>query len=115
MEMTAAAFELVVGEALDRIPLNLAAFLDNVVIFIEDEPPATEPDLLGLYHGVPLTERSTFYAGVLPDQITIFRRPTLDMCDSLDEVVEEVGITVIHEIAHHFGLDDDRLHELGYG
>ena len=73
-----------------------------------------DPDLLGVYDGTPLTERGQGYTMALPDRITIFRDPTLRMCESEEEVVEEVRITVVHEIAHHFGIDDDRLHELGY-
>jgi predicted Zn-dependent protease with MMP-like domain len=108
-------FEDLVAIALDEIPAELAALVDNLVIVVADEPPADAPDLLGLYEGVPLTERGTGYAGVLPDRITIYRRPTLRICESLDDVIDEVHITVVHEIAHHFGIDDDRLHELGYG
>ena len=108
-------FEDLVAEALDQVPLELARLVDNVVIVVEDEAPADAPDLLGLYEGVPLTERDHWYAGVLPDQITIYRKPILRICVSPQDVVEEVHITVVHEIAHHFGIDDDRLHELGYG
>ena len=107
-------FEQLVGEALDTIPAELAALLDNVVVLIEDDAPAEDPDLLGLYSGIPLTERGGWYAGALPDTVTIFRNPTLRMCESLDDVVEEVQITVVHELAHHFGIDDERLHELGW-
>lgn len=112
--MSAAGFEELVGQALDQVPAELAGLIDNCVILVEDDPPADEPDLLGLYDGIPLTERGSDYAGVLPDRIFIFRLPTLAICDTVDEVVEEVHITVVHEIAHHFGIDDDRLHELGY-
>ena len=112
--MTRERFEELVAEALDRVPAELAALIDNCVVLVEDEAPADDPDLLGLYDGTPLTERDTTYAGVLPDRITIFRNPTLDMCTSEAEVVDEVNITVVHEIAHHFGIDDDRLHDLGY-
>ncbi|QTE31233.1 metallopeptidase family protein [Pengzhenrongella sicca] len=113
--MTLAEFEDAVRDALDEIPEELAAQMDNVVVLVEDDPPADDPDLLGVYDGVPLTERGEFWAtGALPDRITIFRRPTLAMCDSREEVVEEVAVTVVHEIAHHFGIDDDRLHELGW-
>ena len=112
--MTRERFEELVAEALDRVPAELAALIDNCVVLVEDEAPADDPDLLGLYDGTPLTERDTTYAGVLPDRITIFRNPTLDMCTSEGEVVDEVNITVVHEIAHHFGIDDDRLHDLGY-
>ena len=107
-------FELLVGVALDRIPEELAGLMDNVIIVIEDDAPEDDPELLGLYTGIPLSERGTTYAGVLPDQITIFRNPTLEIAQTINEVVEEVEITVVHEIAHHFGIDDDRLHELGY-
>ena len=108
-------FERLVGEALDTLPPELAEKVDNLVVLIEAEPPAHDPDLLGLYEGVPLTERGQWYAGNLPDRVTIFRNPILEMCASEDEVVEEVRITVVHEVAHHFGIDDARLHKLGYG
>ncbi len=107
-------FEELVAEALDTLPPDLARLIDNVVVVVEDDAPEDDPDLLGLYSGIPLTERGTWYAGVLPDRITIYRLPTLAMCETVEEVVEEVEITVVHEIAHHFGIDDDRLHELGY-
>jgi len=107
-------FEDAVGDALDGIPPDLARLMDNVVILVEDDAPADDPELLGLYEGTPLTERDDTWAGSLPDRITIFRNPTLGMCGSRDEVVEEVQVTVVHEIAHHFGIDDDRLHELGW-
>jgi predicted Zn-dependent protease with MMP-like domain len=107
-------FAELVEAAFDAIPAELTAQLDNVALFIEDAPPAEEPDLLGWYDGVALTERDTTYGGVLPDRIVIYRSSTLDVCESEADVVREVGITVAHEIAHHFGIDDDRLHELGY-
>ena len=112
--MSRERFEELVSDALDRVPPELAGLMSNVVVLVEDEPPPDDPDLLGLYDGTPLTERDSTYAGVLPDRILIFRNPTLDMCESEEEVVKEVHITVVHEIAHHFGIDDDRLHELGY-
>lgn len=107
-------FEELVGDALDLIPPNLAAAIDNVVVLVADHHP-DEPDVLGLYEGIALTERDTTYAGVLPDTITIFRDPLLEMCEDEEHLVEEVAITVVHELAHHFGIDDDRLHELGWG
>lgn len=107
-------FEALVADALDTIPAQLARLMDNVVVVVEDHAPADDPELLGLYSGTPLTERGTWYAGSLPDQITIFRQPTLQICQSLEDVVAEVRITVVHEVAHHFGIDDDRLHELGW-
>ena len=113
VNLTPEAFEDLVGRALDQLPPELAGLLDNVVVLVADEDP-DEPDLLGLYQGVPLTERGSSYAGALPDTVTIYRLPTLAMCESEEEVAEEVEITVVHELAHHFGIDDDRLAELGY-
>ncbi|WP_375432886.1 metallopeptidase family protein [uncultured Friedmanniella sp.] len=113
--MSAAAFEDLVRQALDDVPAELAALVDNCVILVEDFAPPGEPDLLGLYDGIPLTERGDQYGGVLPDRILLFRLPILAICDTEEDVVEEVHITVVHEIAHHFGIDDDRLHDLGYG
>ena len=114
IQVERAAFEDLVAAALDSIPVELTALMDNVVVVVEDDPPEDEPGLLGLYQGVPLTERGFAYFGALPDCITIYRNPTLAVCEDLDDVTEEVAITVVHEIAHHFGIDDDRLHELGY-
>ena len=113
--MSGERFDELVSDALDTVPAGLAALMDNVVVLVEDESPGDEPELLGVYDGTPLTERDGGYAGVLPDRITIFRGPTLRMCATEAEVVDEVRITVVHEIAHHFGIDDARLHELGYG
>ena len=112
--MSRERFEELVAEALDEVPAELAELIDNCVVLVEDDAPADDPDLLGLYDGTPLTERGGDYTMALPDRITIYRNPTLAMCEDEDEVVEEVNITVVHEIAHHFGIDDDRLHELGY-
>ena len=106
-------FDELVSDALDLIPPRLAAVMDNVVVLVADRHPE-EADLLGLYEGVALTERDSHYAGSLPDTITIYRDALLDICDREDQVVDEVRITVVHEIAHHFGIDDDRLHELGW-
>ncbi len=115
VDMTREAFEEAVSDALDLVPPELAAQMQNVVVLVEDDAPADEPDLLGLYEGTPLTERDSWWAaGSLPDRITIYRHPTLAVCDSVQEVVEEVAVTVVHEIAHHFGIDDERLHELGW-
>lgn len=109
------AFDEAVADALDHVPAHLMDLLDNVVILVEDDPPADEPDLLGLYEGVPLSERDTSYAAVLPDHILIFRRPLKAICDSVAELVDQIGITVVHEIAHFFGIDDDELDDLGWG
>jgi predicted Zn-dependent protease with MMP-like domain len=112
--MSPERFDELVSDALDAIPQKLTAALDNVVVLVESRNPE-EPDILGLYEGTALTERDSHYAGSLPDTITIYRDALLDMCSSEDEVVDEVAITVVHEIAHHFGIDDERLHELGWG
>jgi len=115
VEMARARFEELVGDALDEVPPELMRLLDNVVILVQDDPPAGEPSLLGLYEGYALTDRGWDYAGVLPDRITIFRNPILAICETDDDVVEEVAVTVVHEIAHHFGIDDAKLHALGWG
>jgi predicted Zn-dependent protease with MMP-like domain len=113
--MSEERFEELVADALDTVPAGLTRLLDNVVILVEPESPAGEPELLGLYEGYALTSRTTNYGGVLPDRIMIFRNPILRMCHTETDVVREVRITVVHEIAHHFGIDDKRLHELGWG
>jgi predicted Zn-dependent protease with MMP-like domain len=114
MEATRAEFEELVSLALDGIPAELVELMNNVVVLIEDEPPADEPDLLGLYDGVPLTERDSSYTFLAPDRVFVFRGPLTRMCETSAELVEEVRITVVHEIAHHFGIDDEHLHDLGY-
>ncbi|MFF0144599.1 putative Zn-dependent protease with MMP-like domain [Amycolatopsis sulphurea] len=114
VEMPRSRFEVLVSEALDQVPAEFAAAMDNVVVLVEEHNDEA-PDILGLYHGVALTERTSHYGGVLPDRISIYREPILAMCENEDEVVEEVLITVVHELGHHFGLDDQRLHELGWG
>ena len=115
VEVTPERFEQLVEAAVNVIPDELARFIDNVAIVVEDEPPADDPNLLGLYEGVPITERDSWYIAALPDRIRIFRMPILRMCQTQAEVVREVYITVVHEIAHHFGIDDDTLHDLGVG
>ena len=112
--MSRARFEELVSAALDEIPPEFTAAMTNVVVLVEDRDPG-EPSLLGLYHGIALTERTSEYGGVLPDRIFIYREAILDICDTEDDVVDEVAITVVHEIAHHFGIDDERLHDLGWG
>ncbi len=115
VQMTSERFEELVSEALDQVPGELMDLLSNVVVLVADDSPPGEPDLLGLYEGHALTERGWDYSMVLPDRITIYRNPTLRVCHTEEEVVEEVAITVVHEIAHHFGIPDERLHELGWG
>lgn len=113
--MEPAEFDMLVDRALDELPDELAALVSNVVVLVEPEAPADDPDLLGLYDGVALTERAANHAGMLPDRILLFRGPLLEMAESTEELEEEVRITVVHEVAHHFGLDDARLHSLGWG
>ncbi|WP_136192991.1 metallopeptidase family protein [Actinomyces procaprae] len=123
--LTDAEFESAVADALDTIPAKLAAQMDNVVVLVQDEPDPEmlsdadydddgHPTLLGLYDGVPLTERDAGWSLVLPDRILIFQGPLQRWCDSRQELVEQVAVTVIHEVAHHFGISDARLHELGW-
>ncbi|HSJ43657.1 MAG TPA: metallopeptidase family protein [Euzebyales bacterium] len=113
--MSPEEFERAVADGLDAVPDELAAAMSNVAIVIDDESPPDEPELFGLYIGVPLTERDEWWAaGSLPDRITIFRGPIMRHCDTADDVRHQVTVTVVHEIAHHFGIDDDRLHELGW-
>ncbi|GGF15294.1 hypothetical protein GCM10007298_09160 [Williamsia phyllosphaerae] len=114
VSMTEREFEELVSDALDTIPTELAEAMNNVVVLVDGHHPE-EPDLLGLYEGVALTDRDTMYAGALPDTITIYREPLLAMCSDRDQVIDEVAITVVHEIAHHFGIDDAWLHAHGWG
>lgn len=116
VEVTPERFEELVGDALDGVPDELWRFVDNVAVVIEDGTPAG--GLLGRYEGIPLTERNHVYGQghfAMPDRITIFRLPICAACSTEAEVVEQVRITVVHEIAHHFGIDDARLHALGWG
>lgn len=105
-------FEELVASALDGIPPQLGSLMDNVWVRVSDR---SRPGLLGLYEGVPLTDRQAYGGMVMPDRITIYRESICRVCDSEDEVVEQVLTTVVHEVAHHFGIDDARLHELGWG
>ena len=105
-------FEEMVATALDSLPAELGRLMSNVAVTVEHDPGP--PGLLGLYEGIPLTSRTTQYAGVLPDRITIYRQAICAICRTEDEVAGEVRRTVIHEVAHHFGIDDDRLADLGW-
>jgi predicted Zn-dependent protease with MMP-like domain len=112
VEVEPERFEAMVGEALDGLPPELGALMTNVAVVVEhDRGPR---GLLGLYRGIPLTKRTTGYAGVLPDRITIYRRAICAICSSEAEVVEQVRRTVVHEVGHHFGIGDARLRELGW-
>ncbi|MCC6626705.1 MAG: metallopeptidase family protein [Chloroflexi bacterium] len=117
-------FEALVREALDSLPSDLQAMLDNIDIVVEDWPTDDEltragvgPDqtLFGLYTGIPLTQRTSGYNMVLPDKIIIYQGPLEDWHHSYDDLVAQVRVTVIHEVAHHFGISDARLTELGWG
>lgn len=114
VEVTDEEFEELVDRGLELIPRKLLNSLDNVAIVVEDRN-ADDPTLLGLYHGVALTERSVEWPTFLPDKISIYRGALCEWCRTHDELVEQVAITVVHEIGHHFGVDDARLHELGWG
>lgn len=113
MDVAPDRFEELVADALDAIPEDLAQLMDNVVVMVADQ--SVTGDLLGLYEGLPLTERGAGYGDMaLPDRITIFRKAICELCGDEAEVVHQVMVTVIHEVAHHFGIDDDRLAELGW-
>jgi predicted Zn-dependent protease with MMP-like domain len=112
VEVDPERFEAMVSEALDGIPEELGVLMSNVAVTVQhDRGPA---GLLGLYQGVPLTRRTAFYAGALPDRITIYRQAICAVCTSESEVIEQVRRTVIHEVGHHFGISDARLRELGW-
>jgi predicted Zn-dependent protease with MMP-like domain len=114
LEVPVDEFEQLVETALGTIPHDLSRAMSNLAVFVEDESPPGYPPLYGLYVGVPLTQRGPGYAGVQPDRITIYRLPILSRCHSREEVVAQVAKTVVHEVGHHFGISDERLHELGY-
>lgn len=105
-------FEGYVADALDGLPPELVARFSNVVVVVEDEHP-DEPDLLGLYEGVALTERE-HYTGALPDRISLYRIPLCLLAEDLDHLIEQIGVTVVHEFGHHMGIDENRLHQLGW-
>lgn len=111
--VSAQRFEELVNDGLDQIPDDLWRAMNNVVVLIEDRNDE-EPNILGLYEGVALTERDTTYSGFLPDRIFIYREALCDMCDSEEQLAHEVMVTVIHEVAHHFGIDDATLHARGW-
>ncbi|UCH36087.1 MAG: metallopeptidase family protein [Armatimonadota bacterium] len=124
MRLPRETFEQLVAEAIEGLPDEFADKLDNVEFIIENHPSPDDYDergvepgsvLLGLYHGVPLTERSPFSPTMMPDEITIFQRPLEQVCRTPEEIIYQVRRTVLHEIAHHFGISDERLEELGYG
>ena len=116
-------FEHLVSRALARLPGEISRLMENVDVLVADQPSSDQltaggvlpsDTLLGLYEGVPLTERGSGYGMVLPDRITLFRRPIEERCRSERELVREIRRTIIHEVAHHFGIGDERLDELGW-
>ncbi len=114
LEMSADDFESLVTDELDALPDEMIDGLDNVVFVCEDRPEDGSLDLLGVYEGTALTERDTYGFGEMPDRIVLFREPLLAICDDIDQLRDEVHITLVHEIAHFYGIDDARLHELGW-
>ncbi len=109
------AFEELVTDELDALPDDMVDGLDNVVFVVEDRPEDGSLDLLGLYDGVALTERGQYDFGEMPDRIILYREPLLSICETVDELRDEIHVTLVHEIAHFYGIDDDKLHELGWG
>jgi len=105
-------FEELVDEAMAGLPAWVRERLDNVAVIVEEEPPEDDPDLLGLYEGIPLTDRGADYFGVLPDRIRLFRRVIEEEAGDEEDVTRVVQETVIHEVAHFFGISDERLHDL---
>jgi len=112
VDVGAERFGELVADALDEIPEKLARLMDNVAVVVDNTSPPG--GLLGLYEGIPLTERFEYGGMALPDRITVFRRAICSSCSDEAEVVEQVRVTVVHEVAHHFGIDDDRLADLGW-
>lgn len=114
IEMDADTFEAIVSDELDRLPEDMVRGLENVVFVVEDRPEDGSLDLLGLYDGLSLTERDRYGMGELPDRIIVYREPHLEGCADEEDLRDEVHTTLVHEIAHFYGIDDDRLHELGW-
>ena len=114
LEIDADAFEKIVVDELDALPDEMVDGLENLVFVVEDRPEDGTLDLLGEYQGVALTERDRYGFGELPDRIVLFREPLLAICEDLDELRDEIHVTLVHEIAHFYGIDDDELHRLGW-
>jgi predicted Zn-dependent protease with MMP-like domain len=115
MKVARRRFEELVGQAMDQLPVWVRERLDNVEVLVEDDPPEDQPDLLGLYEGIPLIDRGLGYSGVLPDRITLFRRSIEAEAGGEEGLKRVIADTVVHEVAHFFGISDQRLHELGRG
>ncbi|HEY6801197.1 MAG TPA: metallopeptidase family protein [Agromyces sp.] len=114
MQLDAEAFEAIVVDELDQLPDDMVDGLENVVFVVEDRPEDGSLDLLGIYEGVALTERDRYGFGEMPDRIVLFREPLLAIAADEDELRDEIHVTLVHEIAHFYGIDDDRLHDLGW-
>lgn len=114
LDLSEEEFEKVVIEELDELPDEMVDGLENVVFVTEDRPADGSLDLLGLYEGVALTERDRYGFGELPDRIVLYREPLLAIAETLEELRDEIHVTLVHEIAHYYGIDDDQLHELGW-
>jgi predicted Zn-dependent protease with MMP-like domain len=114
MKLSAKEFEKIVVDELDELPDEMVDGLENLVFVVEDRPEDGSLDLLGIYEGIALTERDRYGFGELPDRIVLFREPLLAVCDDLDELRDEIHVTLVHEIAHYYGIDDDELHRLGW-
>jgi predicted Zn-dependent protease with MMP-like domain len=114
LDLSPEEFEKVVVDELDELPDEMVDGLENLVFVTEDRPADGSLDLLGLYEGVALTERDRYGFGELPDRIVLYREPLLAICETLDELRDEIHVTLVHEIAHYYGIDDEQLHELGW-
>jgi len=114
IQMDAEAFEALVIDELDALPDDMVDGLENLVFVTEDRPEDGSLDLLGIYEGVAVTERDRYGFGELPDRIVLFREPLLAIVDDVEELRDQIHVTLVHEIAHYYGIDDDQLHELGW-
>ncbi|MFC5790591.1 metallopeptidase family protein [Agromyces tardus] len=114
MHLDAETFEAIVVDELDELPDDMVDGLENIVFVVEDRPEDGSLDLLGLYQGVALTDRDRYGFGEMPDRIVLYREPLLAVCETEEELRDEIHVTLVHEIAHFYGIDDDRLHELGW-
>jgi predicted Zn-dependent protease with MMP-like domain len=114
LELDSGAFDKVVIDELDLLPDEMVDGLENLVFVTEDRPEDGSLDLLGLYQGTALTDRDRYGFGELPDRIVLYREPLLAICDDLEELRDEIHVTLVHEIAHYYGIDDDELHRLGW-
>ena len=114
LELTPEEFEALVIDELDELPDEMVDGLENLVFVTDDRPEDGSLDLLGIYEGVALTERDRYGFGELPDRIVLFREPLLAICATEDELRDEIHVTLVHEIAHYYGIDDEQLHEMGW-